>query len=357
MVEIPRKTVDAIYTFHHDCQEDSRPHLGCSLIGSECERFLWLTFRHALRPDFSGRIVRLFKRGKLEETIFATELKAIGCELIMGDETGEQFRVEWHGGHFAGSVDGIIASGVIEAPKTPHLLEIKTINDRGYKELEKKGLKNAHLKYYSQVQVYMKGQRLKRCLFLATNKNTDDIYMERVKYDAKVANYYDDLAKKIIEAPTPPERLPDISECRWCEYRELCHGKQMPRSYCRTCAHSTPKLDGHRRWVCEAFGCDLGYSVQTAGTCPKHLYIPDLINCYDFIEATEEWVKYRNPVNGYEFINGDRNELNKKDVYTSEELAKINPEIQGNVVLAMVREELGGKVTECRPEDPGIVPF
>jgi hypothetical protein len=68
-------------------------------------------------------------------------------------------------------------------------------------------------------------------------------------------------------------------------------------------------------------------------------------------------VKYRNPVNGYEFINGDRNELDKKDVYTSEELAKIDPEIQGNVVLAMVREELGGKVTECRPEDPGIVPF
>jgi len=356
MAAIPKQTVDAIYEFHHDSQGGNRPHLGCSIIGKECDRYLWLTFRWAAKPDFPGRIIRLFKRGQLEEHAFAAELRAVGCDVIMGDDTGKQFKVAWHGGHFSGSVDGIINSGLIEAPKTPHLLEIKTINDRGYKELEKKGLAKARPHYYAQCQVYMKGQKLKRCLFLATNKNTDDIYMERVRYEAAAANYYIDRAREIIEMAGPPEKRPDDQECVYCDYRSMCHGTQMPQSGCRTCAHSTPLLDGFQRWVCERFECDIDLDVQEAGTCPKHLYIPALINCYDMVECSDDWVQYRNPVNGYVFKNGDRNASEEKDVYTSAELAAINPDIQGNAVLNMVREELGGTVTAFKPENDKV-PF
>ena len=356
MVAIPKQTVEAIYEFHHDTQGGNRPHLGCSIIGKECERYLWLSFRWAAKPDFPGRIIRLFKRGHLEEHAFASELRAIGCDVIMGDDAGKQFGVSWHGGHFSGSVDGIINSGLIEAPNTPHLLEIKTINDRGYKELEKKGLALARPHYYAQCQLYMKGQKLKRCLFLATNKNTDDIYMERIKYEAKAANFYIARAREIIEMPGPPEKRPDDQECVYCDYRKICHGKQMPQSVCRTCAHSTPVIDGFQRWVCEKFECDIDLDVQEAGTCPKHLFIPDLINCYDMVDGADDWVRYRNPLNGYVFKNGDRDESGEQDIYTSAELAAINPDIQGNAVLNMVREELGGTVTASRPENDRV-PF
>lgn len=349
MVVIPQKTVDAIYDFHHDSQDGNRPHLGCSVIGAECERYLWLTFRHALWADHPGRIVRLFKRGKLEEAIFETELKKIGCKVIMGDDVGNQFRVSWHGGHFAGTIDGVI-SGLVEAPRAQHILEIKTINDKGYKQLERKGLENARINYFAQCQLYMKGQNLKHCLFLATNKNTDEIYMERVKYNSKVAKYYLQRAKNIIEMTRPPERRPDDQTCKWCEYKQLCHGKQMPQSVCRTCVHSTPMMDGNCRWVCERFDCNIDLDIQAAGNCPKHLYIPDLINCYDMVDSGNDWVKYRNPINNYKFKNGDRKTLDEKDAFTSDELSIINPDIQGHAALNMVREVLNGKITDCRPE-------
>src|SRR5208283_4628088 len=55
-----------------------RKHLGASDIGHQCERYLWYKFRWMCEPKFSGRMLRLFNRGHLEEARFIEWLEGIG---------------------------------------------------------------------------------------------------------------------------------------------------------------------------------------------------------------------------------------------------------------------------------------
>ena len=76
-----KTTVDLIYEYHKK-RGDSQPprgYLGASIIGHECERYLWYCFRQACLPNFSGRMHRLFETGDLAEARFTEELRAIGC--------------------------------------------------------------------------------------------------------------------------------------------------------------------------------------------------------------------------------------------------------------------------------------
>ena len=47
-----------------------RWHLGASLIGRECKRYLWYVFRWCLHEKTTGRQQRLFNRGHREEERF-----------------------------------------------------------------------------------------------------------------------------------------------------------------------------------------------------------------------------------------------------------------------------------------------
>ena len=146
------KTVAAIFA-HHKKTGDAEPvrgYLGASIIGHHCERYLWYCFRQCCKPDFSGRMYRLFETGDLEEPRFIRELRAIGCTVHDTDENGEQFEVSAFGGHFSGHMDGC-ALGIPEAPKTWHVLEFKTHNAKSFRGLVKKGVKESKPQHYAQI--------------------------------------------------------------------------------------------------------------------------------------------------------------------------------------------------------------
>lgn len=127
MAKIPPPTdtvANRIYKALEDKQEPSRGHLGASQIGHPCDRFLWLSFRWACPEQFNGRILRLFRRGQDEEAGVVADLRLAGMEVTEKDASGRQYG--FRDGHFAGSIDGIVLSGVPEAPTKPHVLEIKT---------------------------------------------------------------------------------------------------------------------------------------------------------------------------------------------------------------------------------------
>ncbi|GIX15396.1 MAG: hypothetical protein KatS3mg118_3355 [Paracoccaceae bacterium] len=125
--EPPTPTLSAIYASYEARQGDGfRDHLGASLIGKSCARALWYDFRWATPARHTGRILRLFETGQLEEARLVRDLRATGATVLEVDpETGRQFRVEAHGGHFGGSLDAV-ALGLLEAPKTWHVVEFKT---------------------------------------------------------------------------------------------------------------------------------------------------------------------------------------------------------------------------------------
>jgi hypothetical protein len=177
--------------------------------------------------------------------------------------------------------------------------------------------------------VYMKEFGLTRALYLAVNKNDDNIYTERIAYNANAAIYFIKLARKIILLKQPPEILePNSPTCKWCEFKDVCHGNRIPHANCRTCAHSMPQIqDGSKPWICEKYdsaAINLE-SQRDGGDCPDHVFISSILSKnYSVIETEKTWVKYRT-TEGEEFYNGCLDTLKEKNRYTSREMEKMKP--------------------------------
>jgi hypothetical protein len=260
MVKIPdyeSPTLKIIDQRIEESQEDwRRAHLGGSLIGHQCDRFLWYSFLWFTAPDFSGRILRLFRRGHVEEPHIIGDLRLAGCEVSEGPEEGKQWRFEAHGGHFGGSMDAAIL-GLAEAPNTWHVGEFKTHNKKSFDVLVKDGVEKSKPQHYAQMQMYMLKFGMARAVYIAVCKDDDRYYLELVKYDSYYAGELDDKAARIIFADSPPKKLserPDYYICKSfrCPHYEICHqGEETKERNCRTCQFSTPLKDGD--WVCSAF--------------------------------------------------------------------------------------------------------
>lgn len=262
-------------------EEDAfRSHFGYSQVGKECARELWYNFRWAAVKQFKGRILRLFNRGHLEEARFLALLKMIGCKVWFETETGGQFRIKEtkHSlGHAGSALDGII-KGIPDLPDTPVLGEFKTHNDKSFKELVRKGVRESKWMHYIQVVVYMDFYNLEWGLYMATNKNDDDLYAELIYKDPKQAERYVLRAGNIVKADEPPPKInnsPGFFGCRFCDYKLVCHTEVCPEINCRTCCHSTTVP--HGLWYCEKIKGDLPKDVQMSG-CSDHLFNPHMLN-------------------------------------------------------------------------------
>ena len=295
MAELPdtsSPTREAIFAgYEADASEGFRTHLGASLIGKECERALWYDFRWTTRARFEGRVLRLFETGNREEERLVRNLRRTGATVVEVDpQTGRQFRVQGHGGHFGGSLDAV-ALGLIEAPRTWHVVEFKTHAHKSFTDLVAKRVRESKPQHYAQMQVYMLLIEVSRAMYLAVNKNTDDLYIERIELDRVFATQLLEKAGRIIFAPAP---LPRISEdpawyqCRLCDHAALCHGERAAEVNCRTCLHATPVEGG---WHCARHGKTLSEADQRSG-CDHHLYLPPLVPAAQ-VDAGPDWVEYQ----------------------------------------------------------------
>lgn len=239
-------------------------------------------------------MLRLFQTGHLEEARVIDDLRSIGCEVLEKDPaTGEQWVFSEHGGHFGGSMDAAIL-GIIEAPKTWHNFEGKTVNKKWLGELKARGVEKALPKHYAQMQTYMRLAELKRSFYAAVCKDNDEIYPERIRYDRAASIRLSEKALRIIKAKEPLTKIsenPESHECKFCDHSTACSGA-IPPINCRTCAHVTPELDGDGWWVCELKSKDVDYDQQVAG-CADHIYIPALLPWASAQDAGDGWVGYQ----------------------------------------------------------------
>jgi hypothetical protein len=277
-------TAEMIYrAYESDADDGHRPHLGASLIGHACERYLWLTFRWAKAKKWPGRMLRLFETGQLEEPRIVANLRRIGVQVHETAPDGKQWRVSAIGGHFGGSMDAA-AVGVPEAPKTWHVLEFKTHNDKSFKELLTKGVEKSKPQHWAQMQTYMGLTGMERAMYVAVCKNDDTIYTERVEFDPTEFAKIMARAERVITAAEPPLRCsndPSWYVCKMCDFHPLCHGEEAPDVNCRTCAHSTPVVEGEDgKWNCREYG-EVGLIAQREShQCSTHRYIPILLERY-----------------------------------------------------------------------------
>lgn len=295
MAEVPpitSLTREAIFAaYEADVSDGFRPHLGASLIGKSCERALWFDFRWTTRAQHPGRVLRLFETGQQEEARVVRNLRRTGATVLEVDpDTGRQWRIEAHGGHFGGSLDAV-ALNLLEAPKTWHVVEFKTHSSKSFTELVAKRVHRAKEQHYAQMQIYMRQTGMTRAMYVAVNKDNDDLYVERVELDADYADRLLAKAGRIIFAPRPPDRIsedPAWYQCRMCDHAQVCRSQAPAAVNCRTCLSATP-VDGG--WQCERHQRGLSEPDQRTA-CDQHLYIPDLVPGLQ-IDAGEDWVIYQ----------------------------------------------------------------
>lgn len=341
-------TATAIVQWYEKKVDEPRPHLGASEIGKPCDRALWYSFRWVTRKKFPGRIKRLFDTGFREEARFLEELKGIGAEVYDRDpETKLQHRFSAVGGHFGGSCDAI-GRGFPEAPKSWCIVEFKTHGEKSFAELIKKGVEEAKPEHYAQMQVYMGLADLDRALYLAVNKNTDELHSEWIHFDKDVFEALLERAEKIIGADEAPAGIsidPAWYQCKFCDHAAVCHGEIAAAKSCRTCIHSSPVDDA---WRCEAQARDLSVEEQRLG-CRSHLTLPPLVGYAEPIDAGEGFIKYQHKDSGLIFANctedANRGEENMgTDIlacFTSAELAVAVRQLVGNKESAEFIDSFG----------------
>ena len=263
--------VHAVYA--NKANDWKRPHMGASVIGHPCDRFVWLSFRWASPPQIDARIHRLFDSGYQEEARIIKDLRTVGLEVHDKDpDTGGQIRFSALGGHLSGSVDGVVR-GVPDAEKSWHILECKTMNKKHFDAMLKSCVKDAKPQHYAQMQCYMRGIGLERALYAVTCKDDDRMYFERVHHDKKESQALFDRAQRLIFGHIPAYQ--ECDECAYCQHRPVCQENAQPSRNCRTCALSEPQKEGG--WKCNngtplsqiaTVGCNAWVSVTNPGVAP-----------------------------------------------------------------------------------------
>lgn len=319
--------------YHESFQERPRPYMGVSMLGHHCERYMWLMFHWAVIEKFPGRILRLFRRGQMEEETIVADLRAIGCTV---EECIEDQKLLDFGCHVKGHPDGIV-KGLPEAPKTWHILEAKTHNARSFAELQTKGVMDAKFMHYVQMQVYMSGHQLDRALYYAVCKDDDHIEATRIELDRELAHYYIARGKRVAlesRIPAPISTDPTWYQCRFCPMHDFCHvNHKVKEINCRTCAHSTAKEDG--TWFCERWGDTIPLESQYQG-CESHVLHPDLVP-YELDMKSDLGGEHSAVyiIDGKPVVNGE-------DGYSSKEIIAGGP--FGDAIIDMARRVFNGRI-------------
>lgn len=225
-------------------EEAPRDYLGASSWGKACKRELAYGW-HKFPPEPSTfpreQMHFITEMGHAGEPIVTKALRAAGFELLTENQrTGKQWGFYAADGKLRGHCDGIIMGGPSKlddgtALQFPLIWENKMLNDKGWKLVRKHGYKEAKPIYYSQINTYGAYFDIPNGgIVTAVNRDSGQLYMEHIPFDAAEAQRSSDKAVDVIESESPEEfgRLsddPDYFGCRLCDFRKRCHGIENPQ--------------------------------------------------------------------------------------------------------------------------------
>lgn len=224
---------------HDRSAQPRRQYLGASRLGVACERALQYEYGNAaVDPgrEIPGRVLRVFEVGHALEVLAIRWLRLIGFDLYTQKASGGQFGFCVAGGRIQGHVDGILNAGPAELGLTyPALWECKTMNDKSWRDTVKHGVARSKPVYAAQIatyQAYMEscipGVSRNPALFTAINKDSEEMWFERVPFDGGLAQRMSDRAVRVITATQSGELLPRHAttpthfECKFCPWQDRC---------------------------------------------------------------------------------------------------------------------------------------
>lgn len=190
----------------------------------------------------SKRIQRLFDDGHSFEHKICKILDEAGFPVV-----ARQIKLKCENEMWFGHIDGGIEDNVIS-----YLVEMKTHNDKSFKNVVKLGVKKGKPEHYDQMTMYMGHGGWRHCIYIAYNKNDSDLYFELVQLDD---DHFEKLKRKsvdIIATDVLFKRIgnnsPTWYECRICNVSGVCFGAEPVNKNCRTCTHCEPS--NGNKWSC-----------------------------------------------------------------------------------------------------------
>lgn len=292
-----------------DAEFPFRHHLGASLLGHTCDRYLWYSFRWFRLPSHSSRIQRIFNRGRTEETKIINSLRAVGliisttlpelCQNLNLPVTTNSIDVIRGYGlnvfkpatispdaqikanfppHLGGSLDGIlhVPQNYVHIYGYFMPIEVKTHNHKSFVEVIRKGesMRWNKPQHFVQGNAYATETGCTHFLYVAENKNTDELYLRDEVAEKSVSALNIARGNNIIYRQHPDESAKTTEKwrCTSCDYKNICKSKKYDEVSinCRTCKNAEPKEDGS--WVCNALMqfIEKEKEIITAENCPHY---------------------------------------------------------------------------------------
>lgn len=212
-------------------QEAPRTYLGCSSLGSQCERAVQYGLLHVPRDKArDGNGLRILAAGHIMESLAIRCMREGGFVLLDVDPaTGQQWEVSFLDGRVLGHADGVIAffRGQGEAPfPLPAVWEHKRLGSKAWKQLVKAGkVREFRPEYFAQMQLYMGGLGIKNGLLTATNADTLELHHELVPFEQGALDSLLARAGRLLllcEHGEMVPRNPEDFRCNLCGWRETC---------------------------------------------------------------------------------------------------------------------------------------
>lgn len=192
--------------------EPERDYLGFSEIGN-CPRYLWIKYHYPqLREPMSEKQAIIFENGHWVERKLIQQMRDAGRII-----TGQQKEASYFDGQFKGHIEGFFENHP-EYGKVP--FEIKGPNQSNFKELVKKGVKEKFYNYYVQAQINMYAHGFDKLVFIAENKDNQDLHEEVIFLDSKCIQKTMEKAEKVLFGTIPKgiSSRRDFWKCFHCQF-------------------------------------------------------------------------------------------------------------------------------------------
>lgn len=189
-----------------------RHYVSTSGIGRECLRqiqFDYLSVPKDPGADFEPPTLRFFEAGHFLEDVVADWLRRAGFDLrTHRPSDGKQFGFSTMGGRFKGHIDGCLVAGPA-AMDYPALWETKALGINSWSKVVRYGVVAEKPVYAAQMALYQAYLDLPNpALFTALNRDTWELHVELVPFDAGLAQRMSDRAVDIVRASEARELMP-----------------------------------------------------------------------------------------------------------------------------------------------------
>lgn len=247
-----------------------------SKLGGECIAQIWYAFRWVARSPIDGQSARRMDRGTDRENSLVKYLRQAGWTVQDTDPSkeGKKFN-QWNfkalDGHVSAYLDGIMwhpdffGGGKV-------LLELKTMAKGRFGRLaSKRSLMVTEPEYYGQIQPYMGAYGLPYCVFFAECQDTQEIYVEVIRFDPDYAARLLTIAEAVKNSRLRPARVaqsPTYHGCKRCEFLNVCHYDANVDRNCRSCVNAIAAEGG--RFYCDRWKAFIPDEKAILAACPHH---------------------------------------------------------------------------------------